>query len=77
MALSKLMNDRHEENGTGYATFVRCWIVVYQDVEALIAQLNRHRYPYNVRLFDKLLWILGEETYGLGDPASPFAVAAE
>ena len=77
MVLSKLRNGLHEDNGTDYATFVRCWTVVYQDVEPLIAQLNRDRYPYHVRLFDKLLWILGKETYGPADPAPPFAVAAE
>ena len=75
--LSKLANMRHLENGTDYATFVEFWRVIYRDVEPLIAELNRHQYPYNVRLFDKRLWILGESTYGLsgGDPA--LAIAAE
>ena len=76
LVLSKLMEvPRPVVGDSEYARFVDAWNAIYDQVETLITQANDGRYPHKVRLFDKLLWILGEREYGSRNLRLP--VAAE
>jgi hypothetical protein len=47
-----------------YNRFVTVWLDLYRRVESLIDDSLLSRYPYKVRVFDKILWIIGQPEYG-------------
>ena len=46
-----------------YAAFSYIWIKMYDEVLPLINQADLKGYPNKVRVFDRILWIIGEENY--------------
>jgi hypothetical protein len=48
-----------------YHRFVSLWLNLYRRAERTIGDRNRiGGYPYKVRVFDIILWIIGEPDYG-------------
>lgn len=54
-------------NSTKYAAFVFVWRSLYERYEQSIAAIDDRGYPYRVRIFDRILWLIGEPVYGLSD----------
>jgi hypothetical protein len=72
-AISRLDNlDRPplEMQYSPYSRFVAVWLSIYKRVESLIAEDHLQSYPYKVRVFDKILWIVGQPDFG----ATPYDV---
>ena len=43
------------------------WKKMYGQYRDAIEGIDRGVYPYRVRIFDKVLWLLGEPGYGYSD----------
>lgn len=65
--LSKLMDDfpQAPAEATGYRAFVHVWLGLYNQYKTTIEPLEIAGYPYRVRVFDKILWLLGDPRYGM------------
>lgn len=48
-----------------YHQFVLVWRTFYERHLKTLEEIDLGSYPYAVRIFDKILWLVGEETYGL------------
>jgi hypothetical protein len=48
-----------------YYKFAHVWMALYQRYSAAIDAIDIGDYPYHVRIFDKILWLIGEPRYGL------------
>lgn len=46
-----------------YGAFAEIWLELYRRVEPLLEEADRRKYPYKVRAFDKILWIVGQPNY--------------
>lgn len=46
-----------------YGSFADVWLAMYNQVVPIIDQADLQDYPYRVRVFDKILWIVGEPNY--------------
>jgi hypothetical protein len=46
-----------------YRQFVHIWKALYDLNKQSIDALEKHDYPYSVRVFDKILWIIGSPYY--------------
>jgi hypothetical protein len=53
-----------------YRKFVHVWKALYDRYASAIDEIDLGTYPYHVRIFDKILWLLGEPRYGR-DPVVP------
>jgi|HubBroStandDraft_6_1064221.scaffolds.fasta_scaffold246454_2 hypothetical protein len=64
--LSRLMGlERSPQALPPYHRFVSLWLNLYRCVERTIGDGDRlGGYPYKVRVFDRILWIIGEPDYG-------------
>jgi hypothetical protein len=51
-------------NHTTYRQFVHVWRELYARHDATIEALNHKGYPYRVRVFDRILWLIGQPQYG-------------
>ncbi len=47
-----------------YHQFVHVWKALYQRYAAALDSLDMKNYPYRVRIFDRILWFIGEPKYG-------------
>jgi len=47
-----------------YRRFVYVWKALYDRYAATLNDLDVGAYPYRVRIFDKILWLMGEPRYG-------------
>jgi len=52
-------------DGAKYERFTAMWFALYREVEEQINRRLNEEYPYSVRVFDKILWIIGQPDYGL------------
>ncbi len=63
--VSRLMGlVRPEDNLPQYNRFVSVWLDVYRRIESAIDDKRLEGYPYKVRVFDRILWIIGQPDYG-------------
>lgn len=64
--ISRMLRLQIPPNLPRYASFVHAWFQVYGQIQKLL-QANRPdaNYPYDVRLFDFLLWYLGKDSFQL------------
>jgi hypothetical protein len=46
-----------------YGQFVEVWQSLYVQHSIELAKLNTRGYPYQVRIFDKILWLVGQRSY--------------
>jgi hypothetical protein len=51
-------------DSTSYAAFALHWNNLYDRNRDAIAAIDAQGYPYGVRIFDRILWLLGEPSYG-------------
>ena len=64
--LSRLMDlDRPPDDKSEYKRFVSVWLNLYRRVERTIDDVRLGGYPYKVRVFDRILWIIGEPDLGV------------
>jgi hypothetical protein len=47
-----------------YASFSLVWRTLYDKYADSIAAVDNQGYPYRVRIFDRILWLIGEPVYG-------------
>jgi len=59
--ISRLAQIEPIHNDTVYGRFASVWMQMYNMVEIPDDHLNG--YPYKVRIFDKILWILGQKRF--------------
>lgn len=51
-------------NSGRYATFADVWFQIYNQVKPIIAEeAERIGYPYKLRVFDRMLWVIGQRNY--------------
>jgi hypothetical protein len=50
-------------NQPEYACFVDLWLQVFKEVEPVISQEDLSDCPYKVRVLDRLLWYLGQDSF--------------
>jgi hypothetical protein len=48
-----------------YHQFVHLWRALYDRYAIALNELPLGTYPYRVRIFDKILWLIGEPRYGV------------
>jgi hypothetical protein len=65
--ISKLEKDIAPllESETEYKKFIHIWKALYERYASTINGLDIGSYPYRVRIFDKILWLIGEPRYGV------------
>lgn len=51
------------ESDLEYRKFVHVWKAVYDRYVSAINSIDIGSYPYRVRIFDKILWLIGEPRY--------------
>jgi hypothetical protein len=51
------------EKSPKYAQFVHVWKQLYERHKGTIENLDIGTYPYRVRVFDRVLWLIGQPTY--------------
>lgn len=51
-------------NVSEYRKFVYLWKTLYDRYASIINAMEVGTYPYRVRIFDKILWLIGEPLYG-------------
>lgn len=63
--LAKIEPDlpKIQKGATGYAPFALIWRTFYDRYSSAIAAVPDRGYPYRVRIFDRILWILGAPAY--------------
>lgn len=68
--LSKLEPDLPSvpEGATRYGAFVLIWRTLYDRYAPSIAAIDNKGYPYRVRIFDRILWLVGAPVYGISNP---------
>jgi hypothetical protein len=59
--LSRLMGLPRPVATTDYSRFVSVWLSLYRGVERTLEGAD---YRYKVRVFDRILWIIGQPDYG-------------
>ncbi len=47
-----------------YRKFVHIWKALYHRYETTLNEIDMGTYPFRVRIFDKILWLIGEPRYG-------------
>lgn len=63
--ISKLERDLSTlaESDLEYRKFVHVWKALYDRYASAINSIDIGGYPYRVRIFDKILWLIGEPRY--------------
>ena len=62
--LSQLRPKASVASNGRYAVFADIWFHIYDQVEPIIAQeADRIDYPYKLRVFDRMLWLIGQPNY--------------
>jgi hypothetical protein len=49
--------------GPEYRRFLYVWKALYDRYAVALRQIDTHGYPYRVRIFDKILWMIGTRDY--------------
>jgi len=49
--------------GDRYGPYAEIWFAIYRALSPLIDASDLEGYPYRVRVFDKILWMIGEANY--------------
>jgi hypothetical protein len=63
--LSKLLDiDPLPGGEPKYRKFVHIWKALYQRYEGTLNEIPLGDYPYRVRIFDMILWLIGQPRYG-------------
>lgn len=63
--LSKLLDiDPLPKAEPEYRQFVHMWKALYQRYESTLNEIPLGNYPYRVRIFDMVLWLVGQPRYG-------------
>jgi hypothetical protein len=64
--LSKLESDLPSvpKGATRYGAFAFFWRTLYDRYAPSIAAIDNNGYRYQVRIFDRILWLIGEPVYG-------------
>lgn len=57
-------------NGKNYAQFATVWRYFYDRYREAIESIDAGSYPYRVRIFDKILWIMGAKCYTVSEAVS-------
>jgi hypothetical protein len=52
------------KDASKYGAFALIWLTLYDRHASLIAAIDNRGYPYRVRIFDRILWLIGEPAYG-------------
>ena len=64
--ICKFAQIEPHDAATGYEAFADVWLKIYKQVEPIIAtEARRIKYPYKVRVFDRVLWIIGQPYYSV------------
>jgi hypothetical protein len=65
--ISKLEKDivSLPEAKSDYGKFVHIWKALYDRYSGTLEAIDLGDYPYRVRIFDKILWLIGKPGYGL------------
>lgn len=50
-------------NGSEYRRFLHVWKALYDRYAVVLSEIETHGYPYRVRIFDKILWMIGTRDY--------------
>ena len=58
------------DSNSEYQQFVHVWMALYHRYTNAVTAIDIGDYPYRVRIFDKILWLLGEPRYGLREALS-------
>ena len=61
--MSRLMGFDPPEDDEPYARFLSTWLKLYRGL--VINDDRLGGYPYKVRVFDRILWIIGQPDYGV------------
>jgi hypothetical protein len=61
--LSRLCDITVKSTLKDYEAFVSAWFALYERVEPFLDQADLSYYPYKVRVFDRLLWDLGQPSF--------------
>jgi hypothetical protein len=62
--LSRLMGIPQPADAGAYSRFVSVWLPLYRCIERTLDDARLSNYPYKVRVFDRILWIIGQPGYG-------------
>lgn len=62
--LSRVMGLARPVDTTEYGRFVSVWFSLYGGVERTLDDARLGDYRYKVRVFDRILWIIGQPDYG-------------
>lgn len=60
-----LRSKRPADQVSQYEKFVSIWLDVFQEVQHVIDPTRLAGYPFKIRVFDRILWIIGEPAYGI------------
>ena len=63
--LSRLCETVPPSQGSEYERFARMWFALYPKALPIIEGANMYGYRYEVRIFDKILWLIGKPDYGI------------
>jgi hypothetical protein len=58
--LSRLMGIPQPADATVYGRFVSVWFPLYRGIERTLEDARLGNYRYKVRVFDRILWIIGQ-----------------
>jgi hypothetical protein len=61
--ISRICRMTAAPNQPEYACFVDLWLQVYNEVEPVISPEDLSDCPYKVRVLDRLLWYLGQDSF--------------
>jgi hypothetical protein len=50
-------------NASKYGAFALIWRALYDKYAVAISEIDHRGYPYRVRIFDRILWLLGAPSY--------------
>jgi|GEM_PF-1823045 hypothetical protein len=74
--LARLQAKSFPNVGTRYETFVDAWFYFYSQIESVITVDPVDSYPYKVRVFDRLLWWLGQPSFPTADEYHKFGIGS-
>jgi hypothetical protein len=68
--VSRMVGEEPPAKGTPeYYQFAYTWQRIYERYRDAVEGIDARGYPYRVRIFDQVLWTLGEPGYGYSDGA--------
>jgi hypothetical protein len=62
--LSRLIGLARPADAMEYSRYVSVWLPLYRGVERTLDDARLGDYRYKVRVFDRILWIIGQPDYG-------------